>query len=208
MSQPEKVFDFLTERRLGVAGQNLALAALCCDTDWRVVGATSDTREQERLHVDQLAEFQGSRVLVEIKTDMRGLQTQRLAFESVHSDGERGWLHATTAAYVVTLVAERDGIEAHLGQSEVNRAAALLVMGVQDLRREFPAWERTYAGKTVHNPGYSTKVVPVPIATVRKSPALVREYGVAYRYWRGVRQVTAVRRPEGRGVFTIEHPTE
>lgn len=79
MSQPEKVFDFLTERRLGVAGQNLALAALCCDTDWRVVGATSDTREQERLHVDQLAEFQGSRVLIEIKTDMRGLQTQRLA---------------------------------------------------------------------------------------------------------------------------------
>lgn len=205
----EKVHIFDEDHKVGCFGARVVMTALSKHEDWEMEGPAETMLEQKKLGIDCTGRYLGDRGTIEIKADMESYRTRNLAIEirSEYRSGMQteGWMTSTTATYLVVLVTRRADLEDVMDGGEIDRIGTVFTFGVRDLRKFVPGWKVKYGVKRAKNLQYDTVICPVPTEVAIATPALLVDYGIAYRNNDGKLQATVQKRPNNGKPWTIEH---
>lgn len=201
-------YDFGDCFRRGKKGESIVVAALRSRDDWRVE-RQADSRLEQAIHgIDYIANYDGHRHGLEIKTDCKGFETKRVPLEMEHvdrfGDSKPGWLRKTTASFVIALHAPKHLLDAMPDAERLITVAwrddfpmrcdnaRLLVLRTEVLRAHFDEWKGSRPLSSAANGSYVTWNVCVAIPQLERSDAVVAMYRARFGFSVETRQMGAV----------------
>ena len=143
------IHDFYRANNRGLTGELRVIAHL--EAHGFVIERVTTLREQfEGFDLYATSPNTRERKRIEIKTDFAAKRTGNAVVEMVSNDvsGRPGWVHTTTADFVLYLV---DGLD------------VLYWLTPATLRANLPRWERDYRAYAAPNRGYHTRGVLIPL---------------------------------------------